>query len=117
MSEKTAEAKAWRELYDRLHAVALGAIPSLKSYDIKLTIGSGGMPHRVEYPADTPGHVGGEYTFFDERELRRMAVVLGREVQAALQSRADALVAHLDAVKAMVAAQAQAVAEVERGLR
>lgn len=119
MNEPTmsAEDKARLELSERCAMMARAALPGVTWYDISVSGGYGGLPFRLKVPDEAPGRIGGEYTFFDERDLRRLMLALAGRTRGALELRVSALAAKFDEAKEAVEKQAQALAELEKGLR
>ena len=97
------------------------AVPELEWHEVRATEGRDGLPNTlvvggvftVEGKAENEPDVKPAFTFFDDRDLRRIALGLGRKRQADL----EATIAHrergLAEMKASAAAQAEACAKVE----
>lgn len=102
---------------DRHEQMARTAMPLAEKGHIEVSGGAHGMPWRLEVPDGAPGNISGLYTFFDERDLRRLLLALGRRAQFALERVRDARATGLAEANAAVERQAQALADLERGMR
>lgn len=101
---------------DAFREKAREALPFAKAYEVNVSDGDGGYPYRLTVSPLTPGHEGRSelsFTFFDDADLRRVLMSLGRGTQEALERRAAALAAEHQSVKAEIEAQASALARLE----
>ncbi len=118
---------AKRELEAGWAKVVCEAVPDLRGHylDVYVDHGRDGLPHRLTvggpfvktYRCDGKDvEEKPEFTFFDDRDLKRIALALARTRQAELDRLIAGARERLDALVAKSQTQAKASAEVERAL-
>ncbi len=88
---------------------------------MRLCIGEGGLPHRLELPGEMPGMASIPFeehgwTFYDEAELRRLMLAIGRRALEALERRAATCTEAASRAQDAAAVQAKALNELEGSL-